>query len=102
MKIDLHAVFREMVSRAKYLIDRRDLKRNMMQFALAGDFSALANQTKAVMVFVEAHENHPAFHHTVGIHVGDFETQQLRVELNGDVDVSHNQYDVSHFADLER
>jgi hypothetical protein len=56
-----------MVSRAKYLVDRRDLKRNMMQLALPGDFSALANQTKTVMVFVETHEHHPTFDHTVGI-----------------------------------
>jgi hypothetical protein len=35
-------------------------------------------------------------------YVRDFESQQLRVELNGDIDVSHDQHGMSHFADLER
>ena len=46
MKIDRHAVLLQVVSRAKYLVDRRNLERKMMQFALRRDFAALANQTQ--------------------------------------------------------
>jgi hypothetical protein len=74
----------------------------MMQFTLPGDFSALANQTKAVMVFVETHENHPTPYHAIGIHVGDLEAEYLGVELNRGIDVSDHQDSMSQFADLER
>src|SRR5262245_54436980 len=58
VKIDRHAVFLEIIPGAKHVVDGRDFEREMMQFTLPGDFSALAHETEAVMVVVETHKNH--------------------------------------------
>jgi hypothetical protein len=52
----------------------------MMQFFVAGLSRSGTNQSQTMMICVTAQKNHAARHHLIGVDVGNFEAENLRIE----------------------
>src|SRR5439155_13318617 len=101
IEVDFRIRRAQTIAGAKDLRKGRHFEGKMVQLSIGILSVARPNQSEAMMVGVAAQKHHASGHHVLGIYIGNFETEHLRVEFRGKFEVRYSKHDMADLADVK-